>query len=263
MKVYKNVDVVQVNIKQGVREFVFPKNVDWSDQVIDKILVYGCGHDLEEFSPIDGVTPILDREGFANVYFDLYADDGSEIAYALNAQNIMFTNNNPLEINSKISLQRSRIFFAEASPKDGCILLYVFYGSKDVDSDIPQKNVTVTFNVPNGSEILLSDVIDSYIHGQGAKLKGIYFWGILSASTGYFITLRNRNYKTILNRLALGFCRPPMGSDYMSQLELIKAEGVQINPMYLDNEDVDFSNSFIQNSHQGGRTFPITLTFLY
>lgn len=265
MKLYKNIDVVQINIKEGVQEYYLPKNVDWSNKVIEKIIAYGAGHDMEEFSPIDYVTPILSRESLSNVYFDLYADDERELVHNLNAQNILYTNNNPVEINSKLSLQLSRIFFAEASPVDGCILLYVFYDNKDVENyDHPQKSVTVEFEIGGGQEVVLSDIIDTYIHAQGNRLKGIAHWGGPEYGNGYFLTLRNRNYKTIVNKLPLNMCRPPMGSDYMYAGGDVVAESVQINPMYFDNEDVDFANSTIQNTwNKGIRLLKHQITFLY
>ena len=260
LQLYKNIDVVQINIKEGVQEYYLPKNVDWSNQVIDRIAIYTPYPELGERSPVDGVTPIVDREIINSLYFDLYAADEREIALNLNAQNLLFTNNNPVEINSELSLKLSRIFFAEPSPTDGCLLLYIFYGSKEMDGDIPQRNVTVKFELPSGKELLLSDVIDTYIHGQCKKLKGVQYWGKLTQGVGAFITLRNRNYKTIVNRLSLNMCRPPMATD---DSVWSKVERIQINTLYLD-EDIDFANSTIQNTW-GADVEPetITLTFLY
>lgn len=264
MKLYKNIDVVQINIKEGVREYYLPKNVDWADQVIEKIVVYATGHDMDEYSPVDGVTPIITRELCGDVYLNLYANDESEIVTNLNAQNILYTNNNPIEINSKLSLKLSRIFFAETSPADGCILLYVYYGSVELeDYDIPKHSVTVQFNLEPG-ETPLSDVIDTYIHAQSARLKGIEYWGILTQGAGQFLTLRNRDYKTIVNRLPVNFCRPPMGVEFMETGDPIKAELVQINPFYLDCEDIDFANSTIQNTYYSSlEPIKVILTFLY
>lgn len=264
MKIYKNVDVVQINIKSGVREYHIPTNVDWADQVIEKIVVYGCNHDMEEYSPLDGVTPIITRESLHDIYFDLYTSDETEIANSLNASTILYTNNNPIEINSKLSLKLSRIFFAKEYDIDGCILLYVYYGNKDVeDCDIPKNNVTVKFELEPG-EIPLSNIIDTYIHAQGAKLRGIEYFGKLTQGQGLFLTLRNRNFKTIVNRLPLNFCRPPMGVKYMDTGDPVVAETVQINPFYLDYEDIDFANSTIQNTfYNVVEPQEVTLTFLY
>lgn len=263
MKLLKNIDIVQINIKAGIQEYYLPKNVDWADQVVERIAVFGSLHDTPQNSPIDGITPILEMETLQDVYFDLYAADDTEIMHNLNATNILYTNNNPVEINSKLSLQLSRIFFAEESPVDGCILLYVYYGSREVeDCDTPQRSVTVRFDIEGGKEIPLSDVIDTYIHAQGARLKGVQYWN--GDGGGLFLTLRNRNYKPIINRLPMNMLRPPMGVEYMPGYFNILAENVQSNPFYLDNEDVDFANSVIQNTNEP-TTKPtnVILTFLY
>lgn len=261
MKLYKNIDVVQINIKAGVQEYFLPKNVDWADQVIENIAVYGSLHDTPQVSPIDGVTPIIELDSLSEVYFDLYASDDTEITHNLNVTNILYTNNNPVEINSKLSLQLSRIFFAEESPVDGCILLYVYYGSKEVeDCDTPTRSVSTPFEIAAGKELLLSEMVDTYIHAQGAKLKGLQVW---DASAGCFITLRNRNYQTIANRLPLALLRPPMGDEYMIDYFDVPAENVQANPFYLDSEDIDFANSVIQNTWSDGNPIKVNITFLY
>lgn len=41
MKLYKNIDIVQINLKAGVREYFLPKNVSWFDKVVERIVVYG------------------------------------------------------------------------------------------------------------------------------------------------------------------------------------------------------------------------------
>lgn len=265
MKLYKNIDIVQINVKAGVREYFFPKNVGWADQVIENIVVYGSNPEQDEFSPIDGVTPIVDRDVLNSLYFDLYSDTSEEIVHSLNAQNLLYTNNNPIEINSKLSLQLSRIFFAEEAPNDGCLLLYVMYGNKDVENyDEPQKNVTVEFELPSRSELSLADVIDTYIYAQGKLVKGIQFWGAITSGAGVFLTLRNSDYHTVVNRLPVNMCRPPMGEDYFDTGSDLPAERVQAHPIYLDNEDIDFANSTIQYTwNEDSSPIKVKLTFLY
>lgn len=264
MKLYKNVDMVQINVKAGVQEYFLPKNVDWADKVIDKIVVY-CGNvdDGEEMSPIDGITPIMDRDAIENLYFDFYSDNDVEIAHNLSAEQILFSNNEPIEINSKLSLKLSRIFFIDTDvPCDNCLLLYIYYGEKEVNEDIPQRSVTVAFDIKGGEEIYLSDVIDSYINAQNAKVKGIYAWCNLFSGTGVFMTLRNRNYETIIRNFPIRLCRPPMSLDEYYTASPVPAEWLQTHSFYIDSEDIDFANSTIQNTYQYGVT-NVKLTFLY
>lgn len=265
MKLHKNIDIVQINVKAGVQEYYLPKNVDWADKVIDKIIVYGSSIDQDEISPVDGITPIVDRWILNSLYFDLYSSNESEIAHSINAQNFLYTNNNPIEINDVLSLKLSRIFFAKESPVDGCLLLYVVYGSKNVDDyQDPQRNVTVEFDLPSRTELSFADIIDTYIYAQGRTLKGVQFWGAITAGAGVFLTLRNSNYKTIVNRLPVNMCRPPMGDSYFDIGSDIAAERIQTNPMYFDDEDVDFANSTILNTwDETSKPIRVKLTFLY
>lgn len=266
MNFYKNIDVVQINIKAGVSEYFFPQNVDWADKKIDKMIVYGSNPETGEVSPIDGVTPIFDREQLDSVYLDLYAEDNTQIAYSMSAIDVLHTNNHPLEINSKISLQTSKLVFSEEPEEAGCILVYVFWNTNVVETeDVPNRSVTVDFTIKSGEEIKLSDVIDTYIHSQSKKVKGIYLWGGYGYWSGLFITLRDYNYRTIVKLLPGGFCRPPMGVDpvMIGGTQSQKVQSVQVAPFYLDNADVDFDNSVIYNSLDGLATSQVTITFLY
>lgn len=266
MKVYKNIDVVQINVKAGVREYFLPKNVDWADKVIDKIVVYASSSDTWEASPVDRHNSIVSVDIAKDLFVDLYTESGAEITHAISAQNLLYTNNNVIEVNSKISLQLSRLFFAQASPENGCVLLYVFYKSVDVENfDIPKKSVTVHFELGARQEKVLSDVIDTYMHASGYKVKGIYYWGSIMDSA-VFMTLRDRNYNTICKHLPLTMCKPPMGEGYYGYGAETIAESLQINPLYLDNEDIDFANSTIVNTWYPGLEYgsrDIKLTFLY
>lgn len=266
MKLYKNIDVVQIDIKAGVSEYYLPKHVSWADEVVDNIFLYGTFPvegilDYEEYSPVDGVTPIINLNKLKDVFFDLYSSEDEEIAHNLCGENLKYTNNNPIEINSKLSLQLSRIFFPNAPVKDACLILCVSWGSvEDTMDEIPQKNVTVEFELENGSEISLANIIDTYIHAQGAKVKGIVSWGNYEKNGSKYLTLRNNNGVTIINGLPLNMCRPPLliRTEYF-----YKAECYQISPLYLDSEDIDFANSFIQNASQSEGSSVVKLTFLY
>lgn len=110
LQFYKNIDVVQINVKTGVSEYFFPSNVDWADKKIDKMLVYGSNPESGELSPIDGITPIVDREQLDNVYLDLYDANNVQIAYSLSAMDIMHTCNYPLRLTINWVCKLLRLF---------------------------------------------------------------------------------------------------------------------------------------------------------
>ena len=171
-----------------------------------------------------------------------------------------------MEINSKISLQTSKLVFTETPEDDACMLIYVFWGTKIVDEDVPNHNVTFQFTLSPGQERKLSDIIDTYIHAQSRKLKGIYLWGGYGYWSFLYITLRDYNYKTVVKLLPAGMCRPPMGVDPIMIGNTIaeQAQSVQVDPMYLDSADIDFDNSFVYySSPEDSSDANITITLLY
>lgn len=259
MKLYKNIDLVQINVKAGVSEYFFPRNVDWSDKVIEKLVVYAPESGAGELSPIDFQNYIVDRDVYTNVYFDLYNAESVEIAHGLSAQSIVHTNNYPIEIREKLSLQLSRIFFSKAPVQDGCILIYVFYDNTEAECDMPQKSVTVDVTVETGKDVWFKDFIDTYIYAQGKMLKGIDVWNVSGGgSHDEFITLRDRNYRTVIKLLPVTMCRPQKAvpADFT-------AEYTQVHPMYLDNVDIDFANSFIRKSGDNPDPVNLKITLYY
>ncbi len=260
MKLYKNIDVVQINIKDGVSEYFFPRNVDWADKVIEKMVVYSPAQESGILSPIDLKNYIIERDAYGDVYIDLYGEDNTELAFSLSAQSIVHTNNYPIEINSKISLQLSRIFLTTTPRGDGgCLLIYVFWGNREVeDMDLPQNSVTVDVEVPFGRDVMFDEFIDTYIHAQGKKVKGIDVWGGIHGVQDVFVTLRDHNYSTITKLLPTAMCRPQMIMGEYSQ-----AENVQVHPMYLDNADIDFANSYLRASGDSRDTQKVTITLYY
>lgn len=261
LQIYKNIDVVQINIKAGVSEYYLPKNVDWADKVINKLLIYAEYPEMEEYSPVDGVSRILNMDSVKDLYFDIYAHDGKEITHSMNGENLLYTNNNPIEINSQISLQLSRIFFAIPPRFNASLLLYVSWDNIITENDnIPNENVTIKFDIKKGETRMFSDIIDSYIRAQGNKVRGIIHWGDIIKGNGTFLTLRNRNRQTIIKSLPLNLCRPPMA---LSDVQLNEAEYIQKGTLYLDCENIDFDNSYIQRTSENGVSDEIILTFLY
>lgn len=270
LQLYKNIDVVQINIKAGVTEYYFPKNVDWAGRKIDKLVAYGVsfeGGSSLLVSPIDGITPLISKDLVSHAYFDLYDANNVPIGYSVSANNISDTCNYPLEINSAISLQQSKLVFTQAPDQDCCLLIYVFWDTKLLDvENLANHSITINFQMNPLEEKCLADVIDTYIYSQSKKVKGMYVWSL--PSRRFFITLRDYNKKTVVKLLPGSMCKPPMGvpDSAIDDDVLIQAQSVQAEPMYLDCADIDFENSFVFNSNT--RYNPIVkdriqITFLY
>lgn len=266
LQIYKNIDILQVNYKTGDTELFFPKNVSWADKVVNKIVLYAAPTFDIERSPIDE-NNVMPYEHLKNVFLNIYSANEEEIIASVNATNFIYTNNHLLEINEKISLKLSTIKFSKPAEFDGVLLFYVFWDTKEKECiDRPKKSVTSEFIVSPQSYLPLDKYIDTYIHSQGETLKGFYAWvgDVETPGDGnsLYITLRDYNNKTIINSLPLRMCRAMILPKKNIYGDPIKAHQCQINPIYLDDENIDFANSFIFNA-EPDLISQVKITFLY
>lgn len=253
MKLCNNIDLVQINIKNGVDEYYLPKNVNWRDRVIDKIVVALAPAGVATYSPIDGQTRVLEHSEVSDMYFDFYAADDSQIVRNLAYENILHTNNNPHELHAQLSLNLSRIFFTNAPSVDACILLYVFYGTKEAEYTPLTKSVTVDVPIPASKHVSLQYILDNYVLMQPETIKGIYVWD--AALNPVYVTLRDKDGLRTLNYIYCSMCRPPIISNPGY------AEDTQLQELRFDNLNIDMLNSFVMNGQ--GTDVNVRITFNY
>lgn len=232
---------MQINIKQGTDEYFLAKNVDWQDQTVDKILLF-VPQSSGVLSPLDGVTPVLTRADIEDLYFDLYDKEEHTICNGMHYTQLLYTNNHPHMLRSKLQFNLSRMYFAKTPQTDGCILMYIFYaGKEEYDCEMPNRSVTIKFPLQAGEEITFTRLINTYIHAPGYRVKGITFWNA-DANPAY-ITMRDHECSYVINNLATPLCKPQMAG--------ATAEDTQVQPMLLDNIDIDFDYSYIRNATAG------------
>lgn len=243
----RNIDLLQINIKAGVSEYFLPKNVSWRDKVIDKMLILtdnlfnGENHPTI-YSPTDGVTPLLKYDDIVNLYADIYTTDSREIAHGLSVTNIHFRNNNPWFPNVPLDLQQSRLYFSTPPTKDGCILLYVFYDGCTVDLYEPSnKNITVKFTLQPGQEVSFADVINTYVHVTGEKIRSIQF--VRPEDNPAYVTFRDYKLSYIINNVCNYLMRMPFYNIFVGLVWRAQAR-----PILFDQMDIDFDNSYIRNA---------------
>lgn len=243
----RNIDLLQINIKAGVSEYFLPKNVSWRDKVIDKMLIVTNDFFPESihptiYSPIDGVTQLLFYNDINNLYADFYTTDSREIAHGLSVTNIFSGNNNPWLPNVPLDLMQSRLYFSTPPTKDGCILLYVFFDGKKTDFyETSNKNITVKFTLQPGQEVSFSDVINTYIHVTGEKIRSIQF--VRPEDNPAYITFRDYKLSYVINNVI----------NYMLRMTFFSVrfgivDNIQAHPILFDNMDIDFDNSYIRNA---------------
>lgn len=249
-ELYRNIDLVQIPIQSGIDEYYFPKNVDWANKVIDKIVL--CTPTNPCVSPIDGTTPVLTRSQIADMYIDLYASDDSEITHNLSYEQLLYTNNHPVIIGKQLNLNLSRIYMPTAPSANSVLLMYVFYGTnKREDYEPSQKSVTLHFPMAAGERMTFQDIINTYVHADGKKIRGIQIWD--AENNPAYLTLRDYELTYIIKDVHTAMFRPQMAA--------ATVESTQIDPIRLDSLDINFDYSFVQNATNSACTQIITLEY--
>lgn len=256
-QITKNIDLVQINLVPGVREYFLPKNVDWRDRVINKIILV-ASLDSDIVSPINS-TPVSYEAQCRNIYMDLYSDDEKLLANGLSLGSLQYHNNFPFEINSKISLNLSRIYFSQdpsvSEQYPRCLLLYVIYDSEVVmDREPSRKNVTVKLDLAAGQRLSFREIIDNYISVNCRCVRSITARHPELNSSPVFITLRDKQSRYIFNQVYSDMLRP----DSWNNSDFPKLEPIE----FPDDMDIDLDYSYVQNSSDS-RATAVAVTFEY
>lgn len=249
-ELYKNIDLVQIDIHAGVSEYTFPKNVDWANEKIDHLILVAPTASM--VSPMDGTTPVLTAAQISDLYFELYTGTNKELAQSLHYTNLLHTNNQPVRIDSTLSLQLSRLVFTTAPVTDGCLLLYAFYGGRiEENYDMPRNSVTIDVTLKANEQRNLREIIQRTIYADGKKVRGLEIWGGEVKPT--YLTLRDYQLSYIISNMYSGLARPLMAG--------ASADKTQTHMFLLDQQDIDFENSYIRNAVNSANTQKITIYF--
>lgn len=242
--------MVRIAVKQGVSEYYLPQNVDWAGRKIERLAVVIPQTPCVD--PYDGTTPVMDTSLYKDLFFNIYSADQKELLYAVSAEQLMHTQNNPLYLNSALDLSLCRLYFTSVPTADCTLLLYVYYGSKTIDTtDMPERSITVDFELQAGEEINFQKIIATYVHALPAKVRGILVWSAVSSPA--YITLRDYKQTYVLNNLHSELARPNMNGG--------TAFDTQAAPMLLDNLDINFQYSHIRNCGSSAAVQRITILY--
>ena len=247
---YRNIDLVRIPVKAGVSEYYFPQNVDWAACKVDRIIA--CIPATACVDPMDGITPVLDQSAAADLFFEIYAANQREILHAVSVEQLVHLNNNPVSINSELDLGLCKVYFTQEPAQDYTLLLYVYHENKEVESyDVPERSVTVDFELQPYEEINFQRIITTYIHALPASVKGIMFWN--AKTDPVYFTLRNYKQTYVLQNLHSELAR--------TNMQGASADDTQLNPMYFDSIDIDFQYSHIREC--AGQVSKQRITILY
>ena len=248
-ELYTNCALVRVPIKAGVEEYYLPQNVEWADQIIDKMII--CAPEDGCIDPIDGITPVMQGVDIADCYINLYDVQNREIMHDVSFEQIQSCNNNVLCVDAQLNLSLCHIYFTTVPAQDMTLLLYVFYKTRTEEYyDLPKKSVTAVFTMQPNEELSLQHIINTYVHALPSKIQGIIVW---TYDQPVWITLRDYDYTYQMANIHSELCRPDKnnGSADVSQAQLF----------LLNDLDIDFDYSHIREA--AGQQTTQKITFLY
>lgn len=249
---YKNIDLVRIPLKAGVKEYFFPQNVDWAGEIIDRMTF--CFPDAAGTDPVDGVTPYADASTMPELFLSLYNTKEKELMHEVFVANLMHKNNNPVDIHNVINLSLSRMVLSAAPANDMTMLVYVYWGSETKeDYDMPMRSVTAVFPMEADQELTFQEIINNYVHALPGRIKAITAWN--ADNTPAYLTLRDTNLKYILRYLHTDLMRP---ADYYAGNG---AQDMQAHGLLLNDIDIDFDYSRIRNAQNSSQI--MKLTFYY
>ena len=247
---YKNIELVRIPVKAGVREYYFPQNVSWAAETIERIVPVIPNKPCVD--PMDGSTPVMDRSLYKDLFFNIYSADQKELLHAVSAEQLFHLNNNPIALNSKLDLSLCNLYFTDDPTTDCTLLLYVYHGNREVETETaPERSITVEFELQAGEEINFQSIIQTYIHALPAKVKGVMFWNAITAPA--YFTLRDNGLKYMLQNIHSELARPIMNGG--------AAYDTQLAPMYFDNIDINFQYSHIRNCGSTAAVQKITILY--
>ena len=238
---YRNIDLVVLNIKAGTQDYFLPKMVDWANVIVDKLVI--CAPLLSnELSPIDGVTPVMPYADMvqSNLYVDLYDSDEQIICHGLHVSGLIHNNNFEIPIGKKLSRDLSQLHFATAPENDACILIYVFSKTNYVlDIEPSKRNVTIQFPMQADEKLSLRYIVNTYVHASGEKVRGITMYNAYASPV--YVTLRDHDLTYFINSVHSELMRPDLYGNG-------GAPDTQLMPFRLDSLDIDFDYSFVRNA---------------
>lgn len=259
MKVYNNIEYLQVNFDGATDKVYFPINSKVVGRKVDTIhfLVNGGNTPLptgDYNSPFDG-TACVSFDEAKKMYYDLVNDDKEILQHNVPVIGELTDAMNHVPIDSIVDWELSSIRYV-GDPADlagKCLIIYVAYDTNISDDDVLNPMQSVTINIPAGDKIKIEDYIDDYIIASGSRIKKIVSRnnprknGIVMPSA--FFDLQDydgRVLRMIPNKMLIGhlFLPMPISSNMQSML--------------LDDFNIDFSNSYAYNVQE-----PINLTFYY
>lgn len=249
MKVFNNIEFIQVNLFKTQDRYYLPENSAIFDKKIDEIAIYVSDGAI---SPIDG-TPLINPNILSNFYIDVVKASKETLHKDVSCSLSVVDKNFRLPINAVISPNLTSIFFVGANTEDidgKCLLLYVTYQNDNKDVQLTNNQVSVTLN--SQSRIFtLSSVIDYYLLQNFSTCKGIEIVYNEDSDRFYcdFKCFDKRSFRYVPSD------RMVANADILPH--------TQVNRLFLNDFSFDFDNCFIINSESEIKGINAKMIFYY
>lgn len=254
MKVYQNIEFVQVNFDAGTDKFYFPENTRLHGKVIDEISFFVAPSGTTVNSPFDAMQ-LLDETKLQNLYVEIVKDTQDVLHSKVSALLSDITKSSRIAVNSTIDLNLCNLtYVGSLSDLTGmCIIVYFTYETMIVDEyELSTQQKAITINTSNAAT-RLSDLIDYYISAQGDTVKCIEAQYVDQAKNYFYLDVRDkggRSFRIVpAQRIRIANTKPLGASN-------------QYQKLYLADFNIDFQNSWIYRASSVG-SLQVTLIFTY
>lgn len=255
MKVYQNLELIQLNLDDSTSKFYLPENTNLQGKTINAISFFAAPHGIVLDSPFDG-RQLIDADLLQNFYVEVVKDTKTILHSKVSAKLSDITCSSRISVDSKIDLNLTNLTYVGAlSDLSGsCILCYFTYDDI-VDNEYQPSTHIKAVNISNSdTNTRLSDVIDYYISALGDTVKCIEAeFDDTVADNHFYLDLRDTAGRTFRlvpgERIKIANSTPSGGNNYYQKC-------------YLADYNIDFRNSYIVRA-SNSNTMNVTLIFTY
>lgn len=247
MKIYNNIELLQINLSSATDRFYFPDNSKLNGKKINSLSFYGSPFLGMEQSPFDG-REVVYYGHLQQMYLQVIKDSKDVLHENVPLSQSTINKLIRVDINSAIDLQLCAVNYVGSTPEelDGkCLLVYATYDTIEDNEYVPQVENVVTVDLTTKERaVRLDTLIDDYIIAQGKKIKRIevvpYSSDLEHIHNFFYLDLREyggRSFKYV-----------PMLRMVNGGMAEVDLANLPIEPLLLNDFNVDFRNSWIINS---------------
>lgn len=255
MKVYQNLELIQLNLDATTSKFYLPENTNLQGKIINAISFYTAPAGMTLDSPFDG-RELITNDKLENFYVEVVKDDRTILHSKVSAKLSDLTHSSRIAVDSKIDLNLTNLTYVGtlSDLTDKCILCYFTFEDVIEGDYQPATNIKAVTISTTASNSRLSELIDDYIEAQGHTVKCIEaLFDDTVADNYFYLDIRDkagRAFRLVPGaRLKLSDTTPIGGNNYYQKC-------------YLADFNIDFKNSYIVRA-SSSNTLNCTLIFTY